>query len=106
VVPGRAAALCRLGAGALQPEVGAACDPMKARATRDKEPEGGPAPTQPQGETPRGGGGQHRGNLPANSVCDLLIFLPQAFQVIARNALKTQSPPPIFLMFSHPRVNP
>jgi len=49
------------------PSEGAACEPMKARATRDKEPEGGPAPTQPQGETPRGGK-QHRGNRPTKPI--------------------------------------
>ena len=45
---------CVVQSSALPPE-GVACDPIKARATRDKEPEGGPAPAQPQGETPKGG---------------------------------------------------
>jgi len=52
---------------ALPPE-GAACDPMKARDMRDKEPEGGPAPTQPQGKTSRGGNSTGETHPPTGEV--------------------------------------
>jgi len=59
VVPGRAAALCQLGAGALQRDVGSACgDIIVAEAS--SEDRRGHSPQTPRGETPQGGK-QHTG---------------------------------------------
>jgi len=58
-VPGRAAALCQLESGALQPEEGSACGD-RSMAKASSEDRRGHSPQTPPGETPQGGK-QHTG---------------------------------------------
>jgi len=78
VVPGRTAALCQLGAGALQPEVGLACGDRFIANKAFSEDRRGHSPQTPRGEHTTRGETAHGETHPPTAVSVYLCPIHQA----------------------------